>query len=650
MTGTARLLTASAVGGLMLLVHAAPSDAQHQAVRPNPIGQLAAFGPGSVFGVVTDERGVPVAGAMVSAVGSVTTFAVTDQSGRFELSTLTPGPYLLRAHRSGFAAPRGRMIDVRASARTSSSIALTRLADAHPILAAGVAIPAEPAAAVPNDPEETGNPPANSADAATKDDRGETAWRIGHVRRGILKDASIPEEFLARLEPNDAFVPLELLGRAVGSPARLATSFFADTPFSGQVNLLTTSSFNTPQQLFSRLNAAHGIAYVRVGAPVGSQGDWTVRGAITQADISAWILAGSYATRAPARHRYDIGMSYSTQRYDGGNPLARRDVADGSRNAGTVYGFDTFTITPALSLTYGGRYAQYDYLEHRALLSPRVAVSLSPAESLRIKATLSSATLAPGAEEFLPPGDSGIWLPPQRTFSSLEPSRILEAERTTHLAVEVEQDLSGLGESTVAFGAFRQRVDNQLVTLFGAEMPARPVAKIGHYLISNAGDVSAAGCSASFRTTLINRLHGSIAYSVAKAQLVPDGDVRYLILLAPSALRPTPEHIHDVSTSIQADVPETSTHVLVLYRVSNAFARAASSVAEPVPDRAGFDARFDVQVRQSLPFLDFTSAKWEMLVAVRNFFREAAADQSVYDELLAMRPPKRIVGGVTVHF
>ena len=57
-----------------------------------------------------------------------------------------------------------------------------------------------------------------------------------------------------------------------------------------------------------------------------------------------------------------------------------------------------------------------------------------------------------------------------------------------------------------------------------------------------------------------------------------------------------------------------------------------------------------MQVRQSLPFMDFSSAKWEMLVAVRNFFREAAADQSIYDELLVVRPPKRIVGGLTLRF
>ena len=62
------------------------------------------------------------------------------------------------------------------------------------------------------------------------------------------------------------------------------------------------------------------------------------------------------------------------------------------------------------------------------------------------------------------------------------------------------------------------------------------------------------------------------------------------------------------------------------------------------------DGRFDVQVTQRLSFLDFTSAEWQVLVAVRNLFRDPSQFNSVYDELLVIRPPKRIVGGVLVRF
>jgi hypothetical protein len=48
--------------------------------------------------------------------------------------------------------------------------------------------------------------------------------------------------------------------------------------------------------------------------------------------------------------------------------------------------------------------------------------------------------------------------------------------------------------------------------------------------------------------------------------------------------------------------------------------------------------------------MNFSGARWEMLLAVRNFFHDATSTQSLYDELLVVSPPKRIVGGVTLHF
>ncbi len=631
MAGTSRPLAASVVGVLIALGSVAGAFAQ----SPSPETPKAP--PGVVYGVVTDESGAPIAGAMVSAIGTVTIFAISDNGGRFEITTPAPGAYLIRAHRKGFAASRGRTLDVGSGSRVASPLAL-RKADPQ-ILAAGVGLIS---AAQPEvDPVEPQSPRA-SGDSDKPEEQSETAWRIRHARRGILKDAEI-----ATIVDGESDGDIAAFGRAIEAPARLATSFFADTPFSGQVNLLTTSSFDTPRQLFSGSNTARGAAYVRLGAPVGDQGDWMVRGVLSEADLTSWLLAGSYRTRAPARHQYQFGMSYSTQRYDGGNQLALRDVSDGSRNAGMVYAVDTFAIAPALTFSYGGRYAQYDYLEHRTLISPRVALTVSPTDHFRVTTVVSRQTLAPGAEEFLPPSDTGIWLPPQRTFSSLERGEMLDASRTMHVSVAVERDVAA---STLSFGAFRQRVDDQLVTLFGVDLPSQPGAKLGHYLISNAGDATVQGCTASLSTVFAGRIEGSVAYSLATAQMVPAEGTKLLLLVAPSALRPAAERIHDVATTIQADVPETATKVLVLYRVSNAFARAASQVRDGELERPGFDSRFDVQVRQSLPFLDFSTARWEMLVAVRNFFRETTADQSVYDELLTIRPPKRIVGGVTVHF
>jgi hypothetical protein len=634
------------VGGVMLLWVASAAAAQGTvgSVEAVPVARIASLAPGSIRGTVEDERGLPVSGAVVSALGTTTRVAVTDHSGRFELRTLSPGPYLLRAHLSGYVASRAQVVNVRASSRTASSIALRRAStpgvlSPTPVVAAGLG-PSADGIAQGDD---------HGADSAgtggVSDNHDEMAWRLRHLRRSILKDVTtVPEEFVNSDTSRDprASGQSGLFGQAVESSAHLATSLLAGTAFSGQVNLLTAGSFDTSQQLFSPNNLSSSIAYLAVGAPVGDRADWTARAALTQGDITSLIVAGEYITRTPARHRYELGWSYGTQRYSGSNLAAWSGVIDGSRSAGIVSGFDTFSMTPSLALTYGGSYARYDYLNRRSLVSPRVALTFEPAGQLRMSASVSRRAVGPGAEEFLPPSESGvIWLPPQRTFSALDPSRALQAERTNHFEVGVERDFA---TTTLSVRAFRQHVEDQIVTLFGVGAPGA-ASRLGHYFLGDAGAGDAAGLSAGLRASLAGRVHGSVEYSTIRARLT--GGEPYLMLFAPSAIRLHSDRIHDVATSVETDVPETSTRVLVLYRVSNGFAR--SSAQAPF-DRPSFDSRFDVQVHQSLPFMDFSTAKWEMLVGVDNFFRETAPDQSVYDELLVIRPPKRLVGGLTLKF
>src|ERR1700730_4642353 len=150
MRSRSRVTASAVVGGLALLCLPVVVRAQG-APQIRAVTHVATMAAGSIQGTVQDEKGAPVAGAMVSALGSSTAFAVTDRSGRFELRTLSPGPYLLRAHLSGFVASRGQVIDVRPSARVSSAIALRHVNAAnalvsYPVLAAGLgAAPDAPA-------------------------------------------------------------------------------------------------------------------------------------------------------------------------------------------------------------------------------------------------------------------------------------------------------------------------------------------------------------------------------------------------------------------------------------------------------------------------------------------------------------------------
>src|SRR5262245_55282965 len=164
--------TASALVGLVLL--SVSSVALAQGIpQPQPVTHVASLAPGSILGIVQDERGLPVPGAIVSALGITTSVAVSDRTGRFELRTLTPGPYLVRAHLSGYVASRGQVIEVRSSSRSSSSIAMRRANPSPmPVVAAGLG-PSGETAAQPDDG-------ASTTDSST-DNHSEIAWRLRHA-------------------------------------------------------------------------------------------------------------------------------------------------------------------------------------------------------------------------------------------------------------------------------------------------------------------------------------------------------------------------------------------------------------------------------------------------------------------------------------
>ena len=105
------------------------------------------------------------------------------------------------------------------------------------------------------------------------------------------------------------------------------------------------------------------------------------------------------------------------------------------------------------------------------------------------------------------------------------------------------------------------------------------------------------------------------------------------------------DSFHDVTTSVEAEIPETATSVFVLARVNTAFSRAAALSVAPGPG-----ARFAFRVKQTLPFAPFGDSDWQVLVDVRNLLHEQMIGASVHDELLVVNPPKQFVGGLVVHF
>ena len=608
--------------GLVVGVAAAqPDSADDGQQAATLVTQIAAATTGTISGVVLDERGQPLNGVVVSAMGGSTSFAVSDKVGQYTLRSLSPGAYLVRAHLEGYLPARNTIVTVRPSARTISSFTLRRegRAGAATVTAAGVGV-AEISA------------PAGGEER----DESEIAWRLRHLKRSILKDTSGVADIAAAEDHFFLTDSLQMIGRAVET----AGSLFVHSPLQGQVNLLTTGMFDNPSQLFE-LQRTRGVAFFSLGAPVRDHGDWVVKAALNQGDLSSWILAGNYVTRDPARHRYHFGMSYGAHRYEVSNAATLATVPEAARNVGSVYAHDEWRVSERVTVGYGANYAHYDYLSEPAHLSPRVSLTyFHPEDRTRIRGVAARHVAAPGAEEFLPPSRADV-LPPQRTFAPLTRTGFVP-EDLRHYEVSLEQLMEA---STLGVRAFYQTIEDQLVTVFGLSTTESGSVPLGHYSVGSGGDVDVIGVGITYTHALLDRMRGSVDYSLGVADWAndPTRDRYRLARSVPGTLRGDGERIHDLTTTLETQFPESATRVFVLYKVNSAYTKADQA-------RPGLDARWDVQVSQGLPFMSFTNADWEMLVGVRNLFREAFMETSVYDELLVSRPPKRVVGGITVKF
>jgi hypothetical protein len=637
-----RWIPAAAIATIVLGATAAYA----QVSAKDPRSNRSAFPAGNIEGRVLDDSSLPVAGAMVSVVGRTTAAASTDRDGRYTLRELPYGPYILSVHSRGYFKSPGRTVQLtsakvsipeiqlqlararKAPAEMAEPVAEAATAPVTQLAAFGLDS-AQPASSSVPSATAAAQPPASEEEAA---EQWEAAWRLRHLPRSILKDVET-EAVWAKGDDQEP----RWFSRHSAS-ALVPIAFFSELPLSGQVNLMTSESFDQPGEIFGE-HAPRSVAYVSVNTQAAG-GAWSMQGAMTQGDLSSWIVAGSYKSIESTNHAYELGLSYSTQRYDGGNAAALGAIRENARNVGSVYGYDEWTVSPRLVLGYGTGYARYDYLGGPGEWSPRFSVTV-PTEGFRLKALASRKALVPGAEEFAP-SVTGVWLPPERTFSSLSHDGRFTPEHVRHLQISLERDLaSGV---TVSIRGFDQRIENQLIEIFDA-VPGRAEAARGHYYVATAGDIDARGWGAAMVQEVPGLVRGVVEYTVTEAYWDTASDMAIA-----RAVRSIPltsnERIHDLQTSIEATIPQTSTRLYAKYRVNTGFWSGEPDVSM----RSSSNARFNVRVNQSLPFMRFSNAEWEALVDIRNMFREVEADSSMYDEVFAIRAPKRIVGGLQVRF
>lgn len=583
---------------------------RQQAVAANLSGQIR--------GVVHDQAGAGLGDVAIVAMGAALASVRSDQSGRFSLA-LSPGEYILRATRDGYVSTYREAVRVQPSAQLERVITLVR--QGTTIATANV-----PAAVVAD-----AQPPDHGHD--------ELAWKLRHLPPTVLRDVG-PDGVTAGSGAASFKQRSSFIDWAVDESARAANAI-ARTDFTGQLNYLTLSSLTAGGGWWQMPNLWSGrIATISVGAPIGSYGDWQIRGAMSSGDIPSWTFAGEYKARDTRDHAFTAGLSFSSQAMAAGPTTVAIASGDG-RRVGSAYGSDRWRIAPRVELDYGLRFDRYDYVVMPELVSPRIGARVNPGGRTFVRVSMARRTIAPGGDEFLPPPDSTLWLPPHRTFSPLV-GFDLRAERVDSYDLAVEQEFGAASQTgTISVRRFHQESADQMATLFGLDRKGGA----GHYYVSTLGDVDLDGWGFGVAGRLAPHLRGSVEYSFSDARWDRGVDRAFLATLAPSIARSSIERIHDLSATLETNLAPTSTGIVLSVRLNSAFSRAEALVARPIAD-----GRFDLSLHQPLPYQPFRGGRLEMVFGLRTLSRDLREAGSAYDELLTTAPPMRVTGGVRVRF
>jgi hypothetical protein len=587
---------------------AQPASALPPVRAAAPVSTQVSAAGGQIRGIVRDDIGSAVGGVMVIAVGTTMAAAKSDLLGRYSLA-LPAGEYILRAARNGYVSTYREPVRMQTSTVLERNITLVRQGAATTDAALVQPLPKE-------------------ADHA----HDEAAWRLRYLPRTVLRDVGAGDAGVVPGGDRSASLADD------GDAADTLDALFSSAGINAQVNYLTTSLLPTASP-GANAEWMHSVAFASVGAAVGSVGDWTVRGAYNAGDVSAWVLHGEYRSRENQAHQLTLGASRSAQMFAvRPGTLA---ATDQSRSVGDVYGYDRWRPNGFLQLDYGMRVDRYDYVATPALVSPRAGVRVELLPGTYAVASASYDRVAPGADEFLPPAAAGPWLPPERTFSSLGGAP-LDVESAENFEVGFDQRLGSEARARVlSVRRFRQKVEDQAATLFGVDVDG----DTSHYYVATPGDVQVDGWSVGVGGDLGARIRGQATYSLAQAAWSPAAGALAVGRYAPSAPRDGHESVHDLTTMLSTRFPATATQLSFVYRMSSAFSQASSLDRGPQ-----LDGRFDIEVRQALPYQPVRGGQLEVLFALRNLFYDAHDARSLYDELLTVKPPLRLVGGIQIRF
>ena len=194
------------------------------------------------------------------------------------------------------------------------------------------------------------------------------------------------------------------------------------------------------------------------------------------------------------------------------------------------------------------------------------------------------------------------------------------------------------GSTTLGGRAFYEGTANQVANVFDAYPSPRSLRMF------NVSPLAARGVGLTLGRHFGEAVSGSVTYTYGFAERREMPGVGGFFMQQPVPASFRTGDFHDLEARLQTFIELTDTRLEAFCRI-NSFSSDSVGSGGPLAN-----TRFDIQLTQGLPFLQpLTRAEWELLVEFRNLFYERG-EGGLFDELLVLHPPKRVVGGIAVKF
>jgi hypothetical protein len=559
---------------------------------------------GGLEGWVEDTRGIPVPGVVISLFGKGVDAAglvtLSDSAGRFFLPSLPAGSYTLRALAAGHLPAPARQVTVLPDRDSTFTVSLTPLK-------------LQPA----------GADAAGAVDEADSEASRELRWLLRHKRRSVLEDQGAGA---AADGATGEGATTQALDTSAAS-AHLA-SWLND--LGGTVEVMANPAgvgvgsvplgFQAPPESFSLL---------QLKGRMGVGGSWSLGGLVADSESTTWRTAAEFIFDPGDGHEIQVGSGYGTRLFQ---PLVSGDREGrlDNRTVGAIFVQDRWQATENVAYTAGARFSYIGFLDDRNHVDPFAAVEVKRDARTRVRGTVSSRTMVPGGDLLTL---SVLGSAPAMAFAVMDEQ--LRPERAMRYELAVDQ---ALGATTLSARTFYEGVEDQLVNAFSGPRAARSLR------IVNGGGLQARGMGLTVGRRFGDAFSGSVTYTYGHSwRRDPVAVVEAGAL--PDLFAYHDADFHDVVGRVETFIDWSDTRVIAFYRLNT-----LTPEVEGKKTSALANARFDVQVRQGLPFLGaLTRADWEFLLAVRNLFYETS-EGATLDEVAVLNPPKRVLGGISVRF